>query len=214
MAKNIGILASMSWNSNGWQEPATREDIARSNFDYVKENGWMHEDLNFGFKKYVLEADGNYIAYTPQFNTLPALEESKYVSIVFFKSFNYHNSKNLIVGCYAFPDIGNFARNAEDKMYEMYDFGNVKTTPECIVRFNNPVEISVELCATKGYLPKGKKLGKKLLERHKTIEELLKIIGIPEKNILIETEKIEHTLSSNSICYIKKYIENVNKDKY
>ena len=61
---------------------------------------------------------------------------------------------------------------------------------------------------------KGKKLGKKLLERHKTIEELLKIIGIPEKNILIETEKIEHTLSSNSICYIKKYIENVNKDKY
>ena len=47
---------------------------------------------------------------------------------------------------------------------------------------------------------KGKKLGKKLLERHKTIEELLKIIGIPEKNILIETEKIEHTLSSNSIC--------------
>ena len=160
MAKNIGILASMSWNSNGWQEPATREDIASSNFDYVKENGWMHEDLNFGFEKYALEADGNYIAYTPQFNTLPALEESKYVSIVFFKSFNYHDSKNLIVGCYAFPDIGNFARNVDDKMYEMYDFGNVKTTPECIVRFNNPVEISDELCATKGYLPKGKKLGK------------------------------------------------------
>ena len=48
MAKNIGILASMSWNSNGWQEPATREDIARSNFDYVKERfkeagiSWMY----------------------------------------------------------------------------------------------------------------------------------------------------------------------------
>lgn len=160
MAKNIGILASMSWNSNGWQDQATRDDIAKSNFDYVKVNGWMHEDLNFGQRKYALEENGTYIAYTPQFNTLPALEESKYVGIVFLKSFSYHKNKNYIVGCYAFPDIGHFVRNADEDNYNVYNFGNVRATPENIVAFTTPVHITDEICSLKGYLPKGKKLGK------------------------------------------------------
>ena len=108
MIKKIGILASMSWNSERWSNPATKEDIEKSKFEYVKENGWMHEDLNFGFNDYPVESDGKFICYSPQFNTLPSLEESRYVEIVFLKSYNYHNSKNLIVGLYAFPEIGNF----------------------------------------------------------------------------------------------------------
>ena len=160
MAKNVGILASMSWNSNGWQNKATTEDIAKSNFDYVKENGWMHEDLNFGHTQYPLEANGTFIAYTPQFNTLPSVEESKYVGIVFLKSFNYHKNKNFIVGCYAFPDIGHFERNADEPYYIVYNFGNIKTKPENIVAFTTPIEITDEICARKGYLPTGKKLGK------------------------------------------------------
>ena len=130
MAKNIGILTSMSWNSNGWEDTATKEDIANSNYDFVKENKWMHEDINFGFDKYKIEKDGNYIAYIPQFNKLPSLEESKYVSIVFIKSYNYHIDKNLIVGFYAFPEIDFFDRYADDDKYLRYDYGNLKTKPE------------------------------------------------------------------------------------
>ncbi|MCD1119131.1 hypothetical protein [Chryseobacterium turcicum] len=160
MAKNIGILASISWNSNSWQDQATPSDIAKSNFDYVKANGWMHEDLNFGHRKYPLEENGTYIAYTPQFNTLPSLEESKYVGIVFLKSFNYHKNKNFIVGCYAFPDIGRFVRSADEEKYNVYDFGNIRATPENIILFSTPMPITDEICSIKGYLPKGKKLGK------------------------------------------------------
>jgi 5-methylcytosine-specific restriction protein A len=81
--RNFGILASMSWNSNKWASPATKEDIAQSNYDYVKENGWMHEDLNFGYDVLPCEEDGTFIAYTPMFNTFPSAEESRYVEIVF-----------------------------------------------------------------------------------------------------------------------------------
>jgi len=52
----------------------------------------------------------------------------------------------------------------------------------------------------------GKTLGKKLLMRHNTIEELLRYIGVDESNILSETEKIEHTISDLTLKCIKKYI--------
>lgn len=52
----------------------------------------------------------------------------------------------------------------------------------------------------------GKKLGEKLLERHKTIEEFLHLIGVSEDGILEETEKIEHTLNSNTVECFRKFI--------
>lgn len=52
----------------------------------------------------------------------------------------------------------------------------------------------------------GKILGKKLLIRHNTVEELLRLIGVNESNILSETEKIEHTISDLTLKCIKKYI--------
>ena len=56
---------------------------------------------------------------------------------------------------------------------------------------------------------KGKRLGHKLLERHNIVSNLLLVIGIDKKNVLIETEKIEHTLSNLTIKCIKKYLENI-----
>ena len=165
----------MSWNSNKWAGKATKEDILKSNYDFVKENGWMHEDLNFGHEKYPLEDDGKFIAYTPQFNTLPSLEESKYVEIVFLKSYNYVTNENLIVGFYGFPDIGKFYRKADDSIYDDYDFGNLKSLPENIVRFENPILINDDICARKGYLPKGKKLGK-MGYNYLKYENVLKIL--------------------------------------
>jgi len=161
MRKNkVGILASISWNSNDWQDPATTEDIEHSNFEYVKKNEWMHEDLNFAIEKYPKESDGTFIAYTPLFNRLPSLEESKYVDIVFFRSLNYHTKQNCIVGFYAFPEIDRFDREADHVLYNQYDFGNVKSKPQDIVYFSNPVIISDEIVLKYNYLPPGKKLGK------------------------------------------------------
>lgn len=54
---------------------------------------------------------------------------------------------------------------------------------------------------------KGKALGEMLLKRHNTIESLLKVLGVPQKIILMETEKVEHTMSQETIECIEEYIE-------
>lgn len=157
--ENIGILASMSWNSNKWQKRATEEDIVNSKYDYVKQHGWMHEDLNFAIDDYPHESDGTFIAYTPMFNKFPSAEKSKHVEIVFFRSLNYHNKQNYIVGFYAFPEIDKFPRTASHQHYKQYDYGNVKSRIEDIVFLENPVLISDEIASKSKYLPEGKKLG-------------------------------------------------------
>ena len=172
---NIGILTSQSWNSNKWQAPATAEDINNSNYDYVKENGWMHEDLNFAFDKYPIEEEGTFIAYTPMFNNLPSLSESKYVDIVFFRSLNYHTKQNCIVGFYAFPHIDMVKRTAGHSLYNQYDFGNVCSKTEHIVLFENPVIISNETVLRDGFLPKGKKLGQQGFN-YLSFENVIKIL--------------------------------------
>lgn len=52
----------------------------------------------------------------------------------------------------------------------------------------------------------GKKLGKTLLKRHKTIESFLKMLGIPDLNILEETEKVEHTISVQTVKCFEDFI--------
>lgn len=52
----------------------------------------------------------------------------------------------------------------------------------------------------------GKIMGSTLLERHNTIESFLKVIGISQ-GVLEETEKIEHTISPETLEYLKDFIE-------
>lgn len=54
---------------------------------------------------------------------------------------------------------------------------------------------------------KGKKLGKRLLDRHKLLEEFLQIIGVQEENIYRDVEGIEHHLSADSISCIGTLLE-------
>jgi len=55
---------------------------------------------------------------------------------------------------------------------------------------------------------KGKKIGKKLVERHYVLEEFLKIIGVEdEERIYQEVEGIEHHLSPKSILAIEALVE-------
>ena len=177
MVKHFGILTSISWNSNAWSAPATQEDIDNSNYDYVKENGWMHEDLNFGHETLPIEEDGDYIGYTPMFRKLPSESESRYVNIVFFRSLNYHNKKNSIVGFYAYPDIGFYPREAEHRLYDSYDSGNIAAPPEHICLFENAIEISNEIILKERIVPPGKKLGQ-MGFNYLTYENVLNILDI------------------------------------
>ena len=52
----------------------------------------------------------------------------------------------------------------------------------------------------------GKELGEILLKRHYTIERFFRILGIPESRILEETEKVEHTLSKETVQSFEDYI--------
>ena len=55
--------------------------------------------------------------------------------------------------------------------------------------------------------PKGTKLGKRLVERHSLLENLLRLIGVDEDLIYNDVEGIEHHLSWNSIDRIADLIQ-------
>lgn len=51
----------------------------------------------------------------------------------------------------------------------------------------------------------GQTAGKRLLERHKIIEKFLELLGL-DKDILEETEKIEHTIGNNTLLCICDFV--------
>ncbi|MFD2672745.1 transcriptional regulator MntR [Marinicrinis sediminis] len=54
---------------------------------------------------------------------------------------------------------------------------------------------------------KGKKMGKRLLDRHQLLEDFLQLIGVQEENIYTDVEGIEHHLSWDSITCIEGLVE-------
>jgi Mn-dependent DtxR family transcriptional regulator len=59
---------------------------------------------------------------------------------------------------------------------------------------------------------KGKKMGKRLVDRHKLLEEFLTILGVNEENIYKDVEGIEHHLSWDSITCIETLLEYFRRD--
>lgn len=53
---------------------------------------------------------------------------------------------------------------------------------------------------------KGKKIGKRLLDRHTLLEEFLTMIGVNDENIYKDVEGIEHHLSWDSITCIEHLV--------
>ncbi len=51
----------------------------------------------------------------------------------------------------------------------------------------------------------GRKVGEALLKRHNIIEKFLRMLGISEEGVLMETEKAEHTLSEETVKYLEDY---------
>ncbi|MFS0722778.1 transcriptional regulator MntR [Paenibacillus sp. 1P07SE] len=54
---------------------------------------------------------------------------------------------------------------------------------------------------------KGKKIGKRLVDRHQLLEDFLTTIGVQEANIYTDVEGIEHHLSWDSITCIESLVE-------
>ena len=52
----------------------------------------------------------------------------------------------------------------------------------------------------------GRQMGEELLKRHNIIENFLRILDISETVILEETEKIEHTISAETVKRFEEYI--------
>lgn len=53
---------------------------------------------------------------------------------------------------------------------------------------------------------KGELMGRALLRRHNIVEKLLELFGVSEEEILEETEKIEHTISNETLKHFEEYI--------
>lgn len=58
---------------------------------------------------------------------------------------------------------------------------------------------------------KGAKVGDFLLDRHNTIEDFLKLLGL-SSNLLEQTEKIEHTLDEETLNSIKNLVTFITSD--
>jgi Mn-dependent DtxR family transcriptional regulator len=59
---------------------------------------------------------------------------------------------------------------------------------------------------------KGKKIGKRLADRHQLLEDFLRIIGVQQENIYKDVEGIEHHLSWDSITCIEALVEYFQRD--
>jgi Mn-dependent DtxR family transcriptional regulator len=59
---------------------------------------------------------------------------------------------------------------------------------------------------------KGKKMGKRLVDRHQLLEDFLTVIGVQNDNIYKDVEGIEHHLSWDSITCIETLIEYFRRD--
>ncbi|ESU30447.1 peptidase U32 [Bacillus sp. 17376] len=61
--------------------------------------------------------------------------------------------------------------------------------------------------------PKGYKTGKRLVDRHELLEQLLKVIGVKEENIYNDVEGIEHHLSRDAIDRIGDLVQFFEEDQ-
>lgn len=60
---------------------------------------------------------------------------------------------------------------------------------------------------------KGKKIGKRLVDRHQLLEQFLTLIGVQHENIYNDVEGIEHHLSWDSITQIETLVEYFRRDE-
>ena len=138
MAK--GIIVRIDWNDNKWEKPSNNLDNA-NNFGFVRDNNISHTSFNFAHEIYSPEPNGLWYGLIPAFGSkTPDPIKIRDLKVVFIIS-NYEH-KDLIVGLYSFPIIGNSKRTIKVPDYIEYDWINIGSNPKNILRLENYVEIN------------------------------------------------------------------------
>lgn len=178
--KNFGILASVDWNSNKWQDIATDNDLSHSNFGYVVDNGLTFTSLNFAHNILPSDHNGHYWGLLPQlWSRMPDKEKAKLVEIVFVKSQNWQDKQNYIVGFYSFPVFEKTKRISPVSSFNNDFELNVKAYPKDIHLLKNYINLTSNPDLKK-YLPKDKELGKQGYN-YLTKENVFKILDAMSK---------------------------------
>ena len=193
--KNYGILASLDWNSNQWQDAPTAEDIENAPYEWVKKNQRSNTCLNFGHKLFPAEDENYYLGNVPHFgNSGVDPKSATHINVVFFKSKNYVDGKTYIVGFYAFPQlIRTRNRKGVHDMFVHSQEGNIRAKTEDIILLKNPLEIG----ENEAFLPKNKmeeKTGYNFLKSKTVIDILGKI---KENNMYLEFGKLYGKIIQN-----------------
>lgn len=175
--ENYGILASIDWNSNKWQDNPTPEDLRQSKFGNVIKTGETFTSLNFAHKKFPA-IDGYYPALLPQlWKKTPDKEKSKNVIIIFIKSSDWHDKQNYLIGFYAFPIFKKESINSPLNATLM-DI-NIRSQVKDICLLNSFINLSKHTDLNK-FLPVGKDLGKRGYN-YLTKDNVLKIMDTIRK---------------------------------
>lgn len=186
--KNYGILASLDWNSNQWQDAPTEADLENTPFEWVKKDQRSDTCLNFGHKLFPAEDENYYLGNVPHFgNSGVDPKNAAHINVVFFKSKNYQDGKTYIVGFYAFPQlIRTRNRKGTHEMFAHSLEGNIRAKAEDIILLKNPVEVN----ENDTFLPRNKveeKTGYNFLKSKAVIDLLGKI---KENNMYLEFGKL------------------------
>ncbi len=204
-----GIMASISWDSEGWKGEPKQEDIDSSGYQYVQDEEVMFECLNFGHLIYPPEEGGYFIAYTPKFNRLPDKKKTKFVKAIFLitNKPKQATGKRQIVGIYGFPDIGHdewFDRTAIlHPLYKKYNSGNIRSKTENIILFENSIEIDNQIVKELNLLPESKDLTDQGFN-YLTSENVLNILSLAIK---FNSENDPLILLANNLGLKTEYID-------
>jgi DtxR family Mn-dependent transcriptional regulator len=82
---------------------------------------------------------------------------------------------------------------------------------EMIQRLAKSELVSYEKYRGLSLTPKGKKIAKSIYQRHKTLTEFLKILGVKEKIAEQDACKIEHDVNPQTMKHMLKFVEFVQK---
>ena len=136
---SVGIIVRIDWNENKWEKPSDNLELA-NNFEYVKDNKISHTSFNFAHEIYSPEPNGLWYGLIPAFGSkTPDPIKIRDLKVVFIIS-NYEH-KDLIVGLYSFPIIGNSKRTIKVPDYIEYDWINIGSDPKNILRIENYVDL-------------------------------------------------------------------------
>lgn len=93
------------------------------------------------------------------------------------------------------------------RIHELADALNVRP-PSATKMVQKLTRLNFVECEKYGIIvlkKKGRQMGKALIQRHETIESFLKLLGISE-GLLEETEKIEHTISAQTLDSLGDFV--------